>query len=162
MSVSGRRVRQALRAHGVKIAILAARWHDELVSQMINSSIAEAKRCGIDDVTVVRVEGSGELPFAAQVLAESGEFDALVAIGLVMRGETVHFDTVLKRATEGLLQVSLKNSLPIADAVVAVENTSQAKDRVGGPGSREDKGGEAMYAALDLALLRRQYPPKKS
>ncbi|MGH9856980.1 MAG: 6,7-dimethyl-8-ribityllumazine synthase, partial [Acidobacteriota bacterium] len=97
------------------------------------------------------------LAVAAQALASSGKFDALAAFGVIVRGGTPHFDTVLQRVTEGLLRVSLDERIPIADGVQAVYDMGQAEIRAGGPGSHEDKGAGAMHAALDLALLKQKY-----
>jgi 6,7-dimethyl-8-ribityllumazine synthase len=157
MSVAGQSVNGKLTAKGLRVAILGARWNGELVERIIDCAVAEAQRHGVTDITTERVDGTGELPSAAQVLAKSGRFDAIVAVGVVVRGGTPHFDTVLQRATDGLLRVSLEEQIPVADCVVAGYDKGQIEVRAGGPGSHEDKGAAAMHAALDVALLKRKY-----
>ena len=105
------------------------------------------------DLAVVRVAGSVELPVVAQALAR--RYDAVVALGVVIRGETAHFDYVCKAVTEGLTRVALDESTPVAHGVLTVDNQEQARDRAGLPDSAEDKGWSATVAALDAALTLR-------
>lgn len=140
-------------AQGLRLGIVATRWHAGLVDHMLDRAQAAAKACGVDEVTVVRVAGSVELPVVAQALAR--RHDAVVALGVVVRGETAHFDYVCKAVTEGLTRVALDESTPVAHGVLTVDNLDQARDRAGFAGSPEDKGWSATVAALDAALALR-------
>ena len=91
MSGEGKNTNTALQAEAVRVAIVAARWNDALVDKMVARAVAEAKRHGVSSVTIEHVDGSGELPAGVQMLARSGQFDAVVAIGVVIRGGTPHF-----------------------------------------------------------------------
>lgn len=117
-----------------------------------------ATEAGIDRPTVVRVLGAIEIPVVAQALART--HDAVVALGVVIQGETPHFGYVCDAVTTGLTRVSLDTSTPVANGVLTVNNEQQAIDRAGLPGSAEDKGAQAATAALDTALtLRRLRQP---
>lgn len=140
-------------AQGLRLGIVATRWHAGLVDHMLDRAQAAAKACGVDEVTVVRVAGSVELPVVAQALAR--RHDAVVALGVVVRGETAHFDYVCKAVTEGLTRVALDESTPVAHGVLTVDNLDQARDRAGFAGSPEDKGWSVTVAALDAALALR-------
>jgi 6,7-dimethyl-8-ribityllumazine synthase len=137
-------------AAGLTVGVAATRWHADLVDHMLDRAVEAAKACGVDDVVVARVAGSVELPVVAQALAR--RCDAVVALGVVVRGETAHFDYVCKAVTEGLTRVALDESTPVAHGVLTVETLEQARDRAGLPGSAEDKGWAATVAALDAAL----------
>src|SRR5216110_1481497 len=125
-------------AGGLTLGVVAGRWHTELADQLVERSLAAAKACGVDHVTVARVAGSVELPVVAQALARRA--DAVVALGVVIRGETAHFDYVRRSVTDGLTRVALDESTPVAHGVLTVETVAQARDRVGLPDSAEDKG----------------------
>jgi 6,7-dimethyl-8-ribityllumazine synthase len=140
-------------AAGLSVAIVATRWHGDLVDHMVDRAEAAAKACGVDDVLTVRVAGSVELPVVAQALAR--RFDAVVALGVVIRGATAHFDYVCQAVTEGLTRVALDESTPVAHGVLTVNTVEQARERAGLPGSPEDKGWSATVAALDAALALR-------
>jgi 6,7-dimethyl-8-ribityllumazine synthase len=140
-------------AAGLSLGIVATRWHAGLVDHMVDRAQAAAKACGVDDVTVVRVSGSVELPVVAQALAR--RFDAVVALGVVIRGATAHFDYVCQSVTEGLTRVALDESTPVAHGVLTVNTVEQARERAGLPDSTEDKGWAATVAALDAALALR-------
>jgi 6,7-dimethyl-8-ribityllumazine synthase len=140
-------------AAGLSLGIVATRWHADLVDQMVYRAQAAAKACGVAEVTVLRVSGSVELPVVAQALAR--RFDAAVALGVVIRGATAHFDYVCKSVTEGLTRVALDESTPVAHGVLTVDNLAQAHDRAGFTDSPEDKGWSATVAALDAALALR-------
>lgn len=143
-----------LDASGLTLGIVAARWNSDLVDQMLERALAAAKTCGVDDVYVARVAGSVELPVVAQELA--GRCDAVVALGVVIQGETAHFDYVCRSVTDGLTRVALDNSTPVGQGVLTVRNFDQAQDRVGLPDSAEDKGWSATLAALDAAVVLRE------
>jgi 6,7-dimethyl-8-ribityllumazine synthase len=137
-------------AHGLTLGIVATRWHGDLVDHMVDRAEAAAKACGVDDVRTVRVAGSVELPVVAQALAR--HYDAVVALGVVIRGETAHFDYVCRSVTDGLTRVALDAGKPVAHGVLTVNTIEQARARAGLPDSTEDKGWSATVAALDAAL----------
>jgi 6,7-dimethyl-8-ribityllumazine synthase len=137
-------------AAGLSLGIVATRWHAELVDTMVDRAQAAAKACGVDDVLTLRVAGSVELPVVAQALAH--RFDAVVALGVVIRGATAHFDYVCRSVTDGLTRIALDESTPVAHGVLTVDTFEQARDRAGLPDSPEDKGWSATVAALDAAI----------
>ena len=141
-------------AAGLRLGLVATRWHAELVDNMLDRARAAAKECGVTEVVEARVSGSVELPVLAQALAR--RCDAVVALGVVVRGDTAHFDYVCQAVTDGLTRVALDESTPVAHGVLTVESVGQAKDRAGFPDSREDKGWTATLAALDAAVAQRE------
>jgi 6,7-dimethyl-8-ribityllumazine synthase len=116
-------------AAGLKLGIVGSRWHSSLVDHMVDRAQEAGKACGVDDVIVIRVAGSVELPVVAQALAK--RCDAVVALGVVIRGETKHFEYVCDAVTAGLTRVSLDEQTPVAHGVLTVESLGQAKDRAG-------------------------------
>ena len=141
-------------ASDLTLGIVATRWHAGLVDHMLDRAQAAAKACGVADVVVARVSGSVELPVVAQALA--GRCDAVVALGVVIRGATAHFDYVCQSVTEGLTRVALDSSTPVAHGVLTVDTIEQARERAGFADSPEDKGWSATVAALDAALAIRE------
>ena len=137
-------------ANGLTVGVVAARWHGEFTDHMLDRAVAAAKACGVDEVVTVRVAGSVELPVVAQALAR--RCDAVVALGVVIRGATAHFDHVCRSVTDGLTRVALDAGKPVAHGVLTVDTLDQARDRAGLPGSPEDKGWAATVSALDAAL----------
>ncbi|GAA4174098.1 6,7-dimethyl-8-ribityllumazine synthase [Phytohabitans flavus] len=137
-------------AQGLTVGIVAARWHGDLTDHMLARAIEAAKACNAADIVVARVAGSVELPVVAQALAR--RCDVVVALGVVVRGATAHFDYVCKSVTEGLTRVALDEATPVAHGVLTVNTIEQARDRAGLAGSAEDKGWSATVAALDAAL----------
>lgn len=136
----------------LKVAILAASWHEQVMNGLIDGAQRAAVDANIGTVDLVRVPGSFELPMAAKVLAQ--KYDAVIALGVVIRGGTPHFDYVCQAATMGLTQVSLDTLKPIGFGVLTCDDEAQALDRAGLEGSAEDKGYEAFSAAiLTLAAL---------
>jgi len=140
-------------AGGLRLAVVASRWHHEITDQLLDRALAAAKACGIPEVTVARVAGSVELPVVAQALART--HDAVVALGVVIRGATAHFDYVCRSVTDGLTRVALDESTPVAHGVLTVDTVDQALERAGLPDSSEDKGWSATVSALDTALVLR-------
>jgi 6,7-dimethyl-8-ribityllumazine synthase len=136
-------------AAGMTVGVVAARWHGELTDHMLDRAVAAAKACGAEAV-VARVAGSVELPVVAQALAR--RCDVVVALGVVIRGETAHFDYVCRSVTDGLTRIALDTGKPVAHGVLTVNTIGQARDRAGFEGSAEDKGWAATVAALDAAL----------
>ncbi|WP_018785098.1 6,7-dimethyl-8-ribityllumazine synthase [Micromonospora sp. CNB394] len=139
----------AVDASGMTVGVVAARWHGDLTDHMTERAVAAAQACGARAV-VARVAGSVELPVVAQAMAR--RFDVVVALGVVVRGATAHFDYVCQSVTEGLTRVALDEGKPVAHGVLTVDTVEQARDRAGLPGSAEDKGWSATVAALDAAL----------
>jgi 6,7-dimethyl-8-ribityllumazine synthase len=141
-------------AAGLTIGIAVSRWHEELTMQMVDRAMEAAKACGVEHVTFARVAGSVELPVVTQALAR--RYDAVVALGVVIRGDTAHFDVVCQAVTDGLTRVALDESTPVAHGVLTVDTYEQARDRAGFPDSSEDKGWYATIAALDAVLTIRR------
>lgn len=143
----------AVRAEGARVAILAGAWHEEIMAGLTASAQRTAEAAGAS-TTVFTVPGSFELPLAAQTAAAAG-FDAVVALGVIIRGGTPHFEYVSDAATSGLNRVALDTGVPIGFGVLTCDNEQQAFDRSGLPGAKEDKGAEATAAALAMiATLR--------
>jgi 6,7-dimethyl-8-ribityllumazine synthase len=150
MSAAGEPERSVVDAAGLVLGIVATRWHEKLADQLLERALAAAKACRVSDLRTARVQGAVELPVVAQALAR--HCDAVVALGVVVRGETAHFDYVCRSVTDGLTRVALDESTPVAHGVLTVETFDQAVARAGLPGSTEDKGWSATVAALDAAL----------
>lgn len=140
-----------LNASGLKLAIVASTWHTTICDALLDGALRAAKDDGVVDPTIVRVLGAIEIPVVAQQLART--HDAVVALGVVIRGQTPHFDYVCDAVTQGLTRVSLDESTPVANGVLTTNTEEQALDRAGLPGSAEDKGAQATSAALSTALL---------
>ena len=140
-------------ASDLRLAIVASTWHATICDALLDGARRVAEGSGIADPTVVRVHGAIEIPVVAQQLTT--DHDAVVALGVVIRGETPHFDYVCDAVTQGLTRVSLDASTPVANGVLTTENERQAIDRAGLPGSAEDKGAQACAAALSTALTLR-------
>ena len=138
-------------ADGLRVAIVAARWHATVTNGLLDGARRALADSQVTDVTEIRVPGAFELPVAAARLAASG-FDAIVALGVVIRGGTPHFDYVCSAATNGLTEVALRSGVPIGFGVLTCDDDEQALDRAGLPGSKEDKGYEATFAALSTAV----------
>ncbi|WP_433612747.1 6,7-dimethyl-8-ribityllumazine synthase [Prescottella agglutinans] len=150
MSGVGRPDLQLGMAKDLKLAIVAGQWHPEISEALIAGAKRVAKQAQIEEPTLVRVAGAIELPVVAQELAKS--HDAVVALGVVIRGGTPHFEYVCDAVTAGLTRVSLDEGTPVGNGVLTTDNEQQALDRSGLPGSLEDKGGEACAAAIDTAV----------
>jgi 6,7-dimethyl-8-ribityllumazine synthase len=141
-------------ASDLTLAIVASTWHGRICEALLDGCRRVAQDCGIGNPTVVRVHGAIEIPVVAQQLASN--HDAVVALGVVIRGETPHFDYVCDAVTQGLTRVSLDAGTPVANGVLTTENEQQALDRAGLPDSAEDKGAQACAAALSTALTLRE------
>lgn len=140
-------------ASDVRLAIVASTWHETICNALLDGARRVADDCGVVNPTVVRVHGAIEIPVVAQELART--HDAVVALGVVIRGATPHFDYVCDAVTQGLTRVSLDASTPVANGVLTTDNEKQAIDRAGLPHSAEDKGAQATAAALSTALTLR-------
>jgi 6,7-dimethyl-8-ribityllumazine synthase len=140
-------------AAGLSLAIAATRWHAEITDSLVERALAAAKACGVDDPLVVRVPGAVELAVVAAELA--AHHDAVACLGAVIRGGTPHFDYVCDAVTYGLSRAALDAGTPIGNGVLTCDTLEQARERCGLEGSTEDKGWEAVVAALDTALVLR-------
>lgn len=138
---------------GKKVFVVATSWHTHIMDGLLLGALRELNKSGAKDVTVQRVPGAFELPLAAKWAAE-GKADAVIALGVVIRGQTPHFDYVCQAATDGLTRVQLEHSIPIGFGLLTVDNEQQALARAGLEGSVEDKGAEAVQAALHMLSLR--------
>jgi len=138
---------------GVTVTIVAGLWHEVIAEGLLAGARSYLARAGAD-VTEVRVAGSFELPVVSRAALEAGA-EAVVALGVIIRGGTPHFEYVSDAATSGLTQVSILTGKPVGFGVLTVDNEDQGLDRAGLAGSREDKGAEAAEAALSTALLLR-------
>jgi 6,7-dimethyl-8-ribityllumazine synthase len=153
MSGEGRPGAAVVDAAGLTLAIVATRWHREITDSLVARGTAAAAACGVPDPVVVRVPGAIELPVVAAELA--GHHDAVACLGVVIRGGTPHFEYVCDSVTAGLTRVALDASTPVGNGVLTCDTVESARDRCGLPGSHEDKGWEAVVAALDTALVLR-------
>ena len=138
----------------LRVAVIAAQWHPTVMDGLLNGARRGLREFGIGEPTVLRVPGSFELPVAAKVLAGRG-YDAVVALGVVIRGGTPHFEYVCQGVTQGLTQVSVDTGVPVGFGVLTCDTEQQALDRAGLPGSVEDKGHEAVTAAVATAATLR-------
>jgi 6,7-dimethyl-8-ribityllumazine synthase len=132
---------------GARVVVIASSWHTEVMDGLIagaERALADAK---VEDVTLVRAPGSFELPILCQAYARNG-YDAVIALGVIIRGGTPHFEYVSAAATDGLNRVALDTGVPIGFGLLTCDDEAQALDRAGLPDSREDKGREAVEAAL--------------
>ena len=137
-------------AADLKVAIVAEQWHRTISDELLEGAKRRVEQAGVTAITVVRVAGAIELPVVAQALAKSN--DAVIALGVVIRGGTPHFEYVCDAVTAGLTRVSLDESTPVTNGVLTTDDEQQALDRSGLPGSKEDKGAQAAAAAIDTAL----------
>jgi len=136
---------------GLKVTIVAGRWHEVITDGLLAGAHRVLRDSGAE-VTEVRVPGSFELPVVAKAALENGA-DAVVALGVIIRGGTPHFEFVSDAATSGLTQVAIQTGKPIGFGVLTLDDEHQGIDRAGLPGSKEDKGAEAAEAALATAVL---------
>jgi 6,7-dimethyl-8-ribityllumazine synthase len=140
-------------AAGLTLGIAATRWHAEITDQLVERAMAAARACGISEPLVVRVPGAVELPVVAAELARRR--DAVACLGAVIRGGTPHFDYVCDAVTYGLTRVALDSGTPVGNGVLTCDTLEQATARSGGPASAEDKGWDAVIAAVETALVLR-------
>ncbi len=155
MSTRGVPGLELTQAKGLAVTIIAGMWHERIATALIEGAarvLSEAKT----DFNVVKVPGSFELPLGCKEALESGA-QAAVALGVIIRGQTPHFEYVSSAATLGLTEVALQTKKPVGFGVLTVDSEDQALDRAGLPGSAEDKGAEAAGAALFMALQFRNH-----
>ncbi len=154
MSGAGQPQQEAVDAAGLRVAVVASRWHAEVAEALLAGALRACAESGVPGPTVVRVPGAVELPVVARELAS--RHDAVVALGLVLRGGTPHFDYVCSAATDGCSRVALDTGVPVGFGLLTCDTEAQARDRAGLPDSRQDKGREATLAALETALVLRE------
>ncbi len=140
-------------ASGLQVAIVVTSWHTEITDGLLAGAERALKAAGNTEYEVWRVPGAYELPLAAQFAIDAGA-EVVVALGVVIQGDTPHFDYVCKAATDGLMRVGLDAGVPIGFGLLTVNTEQQALDRAGLAGSKEDKGAEAVEAAVLMAQLR--------
>src|SRR5260221_6393529 len=131
----------------MRLGIVASRFNEEISAELLARAKAEAAKLGIKDLTVQSVPGALEIPLALQWLAQTGKFDALVAVGCVIRGDTYHFEIVANESARGVMDVSLECGLPIANGILTTDDEAQANARL-------DKGAEAVRVVVDMAKLK--------
>jgi 6,7-dimethyl-8-ribityllumazine synthase len=138
-----------MQGEGLRIGIVQARFNADVGHGLLSACLAELKHLGVadEDILHVTVPGALEIPLALQKMAETQQFDALIALGAVIRGETYHFELVANESAAGVSRVSLEHALPIANAILTVENEDQAWARV------EEKGRDAARVAVEMANL---------
>src|SRR5258706_4060307 len=132
----------------MRLGIVASRFNEALVRRLLERAEKEAKKLGAQS-SVVSVAGALEIPLALQWLAQCGRFDALVAIGAVIRGETHHFEVVANESARGVMDVALETGIPVANGILTTEDEAQAR-------ARKDKGAEAVRVAHEMARLKRE------
>ena len=141
---------------GARVAIVAARFNSGVVDALVDGARETLSRHGIGTPEVVRVPGAFELPFAARRLARSSGFEAVIALGAVIRGGTPHFDYVCAEAARGIMQAGLEADLPVIFGVLTCDDQRQAEARAGG--EEGNKGHEAALAALEMIAFARSHP----
>jgi 6,7-dimethyl-8-ribityllumazine synthase len=146
-------------AQGCRFCLVASRFNEAHVNRMLSVAIATLRGRGATeaDLEVVRVPGAFELPLACRWAAATGRFDAVLALAVVIRGETEHFRLVSEAATDGLLRVALETGVPVLNGVLAVHDVAQADGRTGG--THGNRGAEVALAAVQMARLRRTMVP---
>jgi 6,7-dimethyl-8-ribityllumazine synthase len=145
-----------LDAKGLKVVLIASRWNDVVTSRLVESAKDGLLRHGADEknLDLVKVPGSFELPQAAAKLAASGRYDAVVALGCLVRGETPHFDVLANEAAKGLSQAAITSGVPVIFGVLTCDTLEQAIDRAGGKAG--NKGWDAALAAIEMVSLYRR------
>jgi 6,7-dimethyl-8-ribityllumazine synthase len=144
--------KNAIDASGIKVSVVVTSWHEQITNGLLAGAEKALQAAGNSDYKVIRVPGAFELPLAAQLAIKNGA-EVVIALGVVIQGETPHFDYVCDAATSGLTRVQLDTSVPIGFGLLTVSNEKQALNRAGLPGSKEDKGAEAVEAAITMKRL---------
>lgn len=138
-------------ARGLRVTIVAGRWHEQISEGLLAGARRTLEAAGAE-ITEIRVPGAFELPVVAKAALDAGA-DAVVALGVIIRGGTPHFEYVSSAATEGLTRVALDTGKPVGFGLLTLDDEQQGLDRAGLPGSKEDKGEEAATAAIATALI---------
>jgi 6,7-dimethyl-8-ribityllumazine synthase len=155
MSREGLPSLKQLDCHTLRVGVVAASWHQRVMDGLLDGAERALEEAKVEYPTVLRVPGSFELPVAALHLAQM-RYDAVIALGVVVRGGTPHFEYVCRAATDGLNRVAVDTGVPVGYGLLTCDDEAQALDRAGLPGSREDKGYEAAQAALHTAVTIRR------
>ncbi len=144
---------------GAKIGIVVSRWNSSITEKMLNGALNALKGNGIkeEEILVVRCPGSFEIPLSAQHILEHSEVEGVIALGVVIRGGTPHFEYVCDAVTQGVLELNLKYQKPVAFGVLTTDDVKQALDRAGEKGN---KGGEAALALLEMINIKRNLSSK--
>lgn len=142
----------AVDASGLKVFVISTSWHTQIMDGLTEGAKRELDKANAEHVSYWQIPGAFELPLAAQKAAAAGA-DVIIALGVVIQGETPHFDYVCNAATDGLTRVQLDTGIPIGFGLLTVNNEAEALARAGLAGSKEDKGAEAVQAALTMARL---------
>ena len=137
----------------MRLGIVASRFNEEITGELLKRARDEARKLGVE-VEEKSVPGALEIPVALQWMAKSGKYDALVAVGCVIRGETYHFEVVSSESARGVMDVALDSGLPIANGILTTEDEAQAEARL-------DKGAEAVRVAVEMAKLRKSVDEKR-
>ena len=147
------RAQSELSAKGSRFAIVASRWNDEIVSRLIDGArdILASHEAAEDAVEIFRVPGAFEIPLCAQKAAESGKFDAVICLGVIIRGDTPHFDYIAASAARGISEAGLRTGVPLLFGVITADNIDQANERSGN--DKNNKGYEAAIAAIEVVNL---------
>lgn len=147
-----RTVEGSLHGDGLKFAVIASRFHEAIVAELLQGALECLERHGVSpsEIDIYRVPGAFEIPFLASELARRGVYDALVTIGVLIRGETPHFDFIASQVTEGVSRVSIETRLPVSFGVITCNTVEQARQRTA---RGNNKGWEAALAAIEMATL---------
>ncbi len=139
---------------GMRIAIVRSEWNHDITMALLDGTLKTLLRHGVteDNIRVDHVPGSFELPLGARMLAETGEYDAVICLGCVIQGETRHFDFICQGVTQGIVDLNLRYGLPVVFGVLTTDTLEQARDRSGG--KHGNKGDEAAITALKMVQLR--------
>lgn len=148
-----------LSAKGFRFAIVASRWNDAIVSRLINGAraVLTELRADADKVELFRVPGAFEIPLCAQRAAESGKFDSVICLGVIIRGDTPHFDYIAASAARGISEAGLRTGVPLLFGIITADTVEQANERSGN--DENNKGREAAMAAVEVVnLFRKSFP----
>lgn len=141
-----------------KVAIIAGRWHALVVDGLLEGALACLKKHGVDDdnITLIRAPGAFEIPLLVKKVAQQNRYDAIITLGAVIRGDTPHFEYVAGSCVDGMAQISLEYTVPVAFGVLTVNTLEQALERIGGRAEIGHKGEEAALSALEMINLLKQ------
>lgn len=148
-----REVRGDLKGAGLTVGIAVATWNQSITDRLLDGAVSRLEQLGVEDIVVLHMPGSLELPVAARALAEEGA-DAVIAIGTVVKGDTDHYEIVVRESSSGIGRVALETGIPVTNAILAVHDIADALDRAG-PGD-SNKGAEAAEAAVTSATALRR------
>ncbi len=145
-----------LSAEGFRFAIVASRWNELIVGRLVSGAEDALRRLGArdDDITIIRVPGSFEIPLAARRFAATGRFDAIICVGCVIRGETPHFEYIASEVTKGIAAAAAETGLPVSYGIITADTVEQAVNRAGVKAG--NKGFEAAMSAIEMCNLLRE------